>query len=211
MSAVPDPSPLTPARTPPPSSMFPDPEQPPAPVYETSAAAIVQRLRAGFDAGHSRPIEWRREQLVRLRRLLVENQAALLDALRADLGKPEREALLTDLGPVLGEIDGALRSVRRWSRPRRVATPLMLQPGRSSVVCEPLGVVLIIAPWNYPVQLLLAPLVGALAAGNAAVLKPSEISVQTSQLLARLIPAYLDGDTVAVVQGGPQETEQLLA
>jgi aldehyde dehydrogenase (NAD+) len=173
-------------------------------------AEIVSRLRATFDAGRTRPIEWRREQLVRVRRLLVENQAMLLEALRADLGKPEREALLTDLGPVLGECDGALRNVRRWSRRQRVSTPLMLQPARSSVVHEPLGVVLIIAPWNFPVQLLLSPLVGALAAGNTVLLKPSEVSAHTSALLAKLIPAYVDPDAVAVVEGGPQETERLL-
>jgi aldehyde dehydrogenase (NAD+) len=111
---------------------------------------------------------------------------------------------------VLDECNRALRSVRRWSKRRRVTTPLMLQPGRSWIVPEPLGVVLIIAPWNYPVQLLLSPLVGALAAGNAVLLKPSEISASTSALLARLLPTYLDPAAVAVVEGGPEETQQLL-
>jgi aldehyde dehydrogenase (NAD+) len=180
-----------------------------APLPE-SPADVVRRLRAGFDSGATLPLEWRREQLVRLRRLLVENQAALLEALRADLGKPEREALLTDLGPVLDECARAARSLRRWSKRRRVATPVMLQPGRSWIVPEPLGVVLVIAPWNYPVQLLLSPLVGALAAGNAVLLKPSEISASTSALLARLLPAYLDPAAVGVVEGGPRETEELL-
>ncbi len=175
-----------------------------------SAADIVRRLRACFESGATLSIEWRREQLVGLRKLLVEHQSELLEALRVDLGKPEREALLTDLGPVLDECNRALRGVRRWSKRKRVATPLMLQPGRSWIVPEPLGVVLIIAPWNYPVQLLLSPLVGALAAGNAVLLKPSEISASTSALLARLLPQYLDPAAVAVVEGGPAETQQLL-
>ncbi len=170
----------------------------------------VASLRERFDRGETRPLLWRREQLLRLRALLVQNEAALAEALRLDLGKSRTEALLTELSFVVGECDRALRELRRWVRPQRVATPLALQPGRSRIVKEPLGVVLVIAPWNYPVQLLFSPLVGALAAGNAVVLKPSEVSEHTSELLAKLVPRYLDSDAVCVVQGGAEVSEDLL-
>src|SRR4029077_11093839 len=98
-----------------------------------------------------------------------------------------------------------------WVRPQRVATPLFAWPGKSRIYREPLGVVLIIAPWNYPIQLSLGPLVGVLAAGNCAVLKPSEIAPATSTLLAALLPHYLDGTCLQVVEGAVPETTALLA
>jgi aldehyde dehydrogenase (NAD+) len=183
-----------------------------APRPATDLAAIpetVARLRKTFESGRTRPLAWRREQLVRLRALLREHGEELLAALRADLGKPAFEAWATDVASVRIEASLALRNLRRWTRPERVGwIPF---PGRARVVREPLGVVLVIAPWNYPVQLLLSPLVGALAAGNCAVLKPSEVTAHTSALLARLLPSCLDPDAVAVVEGAVPETTALLA
>jgi aldehyde dehydrogenase (NAD+) len=171
----------------------------------------VEALRRSFASGVTRPLAWRREQLARLAALARENRDALLGALHRDFGKPPIEALLTDVAIVAAEADQARKQLARWTKPERVATPLSQRPGRSRLVREPLGTVLIIAPWNYPVQLLLSPLVGALAAGNCAVLKPSELTPHTSALLAALVPRYLDPACVAVFEGGVPETTALLA
>lgn len=178
---------------------------------DLDAPALVARLRASFDSGRTRPLEWRRTQLKAMRSLLVEREQELLDALAADLGKPRAEAWATDIGVVIAEIDYTLRRLRRWTKPQRVHAPLVTLPSRARIVREPLGVVLIIAPWNYPVQLLLSPLVGAIAAGNCAVAKPSEVASHTSAVLARIVPEYLDPECIAVVEGAVDETTALLA
>jgi len=176
-----------------------------------SIPARVERLRSAFDAGRTRPLEWRREQLQGIRALVRENVDVLEAALKADLGKPNLEGFLADLGAVKQETDGALKNLKRWTRPQKVASPMNVRPARSRIVREPLGVALIIAPWNYPVQLLLSPLVGAVAAGNAVMLKPSEVSAHTSAELARLAPRYLDPEAIDLVEGGVDETSALLA
>ena len=184
----------------------------PAPPTKTGTGRIpatVERLRASFDAGRTRPLAWRREQLDRLRALLDDHGEAIVEALRADLRKPEFEAWAADVGSVRSEAKRARKNLERWARPRRVGGMPVL--GRSFVQPEPLGVVLVIAPWNYPVQLLFSPLVGALAAGNAALLKPSEVTPHTSAVLARHVPDYLDPEAVALVEGGVDETTALLA
>lgn len=172
---------------------------------------VVKRLRAAFDAGRTRPVEWRRRQLERLAAMLHEREDELVAALHADLGKPAIEAYVTDIAFTRAEIDYTLKHLDAWLRPARVSLPVKQQPGRASVRREPLGVALIIGPWNYPVQLVLAPLVGALAAGNCAVLKPSEVSAHTAHALARIVPEYLDQDCVVVIEGGVPETQTLLA
>ena len=179
-----------------------------------SDAAIATRvtgLRYAYDQGITREESWRRRQLLALKRMLTEREADFEQALLADLGKPAFEAQLTELGFLVTEIDHTLAKLSKWMRPRRVATPLALQPASAHVVPEPLGVVLILAPWNYPLMLALSPLVGALAAGNAAVVKPSELAPNTSQTLALLLPEYLDRRAVAVIEGGVPETTALLA
>lgn len=172
---------------------------------------IVAGLRHGFQQGLTRPEAWRVAQLRGLRRLLTEHAADFEAALASDLGKSGTEAQLAEIGFVVGEIDDALGQLAAWMKPRRVATPLAIQPASARIVPEPLGVVLIIAPWNYPLMLTLSPLVGALAAGNAAVVKPSELAPATSAALARLMPDYLDRRAVAVIEGGVPETTELLA
>lgn len=174
------------------------------------AAAKVARLRDTFDSGRTRPLEWRRHQLQSLRRLLVEREPELAEALHQDLGKPAVESFVTELGFTRSEIDHVLSHLSRWMRPTRVRVPMALRPARARVEPQPLGVVLVISPWNYPVQLLLAPLCGALAAGNCALLKPSELAPATSNILARLLPEYLDPDAVAVVEGDADTTTALL-
>ncbi len=169
---------------------------------------LVARLRTTFDSGKTRPLAWRREQLEALIRFATENGDALVAALQADMGKPELEARAADIGQITQEAKLALKNLKKWTRPQSAgAIPLL---GKSFVVRDPLGVVLIIAPWNYPVGLLLSPLVGAIAAGNAVVLKPSEVTAHTSAVLAERLPKYLDMDAIAVVEGGVAETSALL-
>ena len=177
----------------------------------TSPASTVAALRATYRSGVTRPLAWRRRQLRQLARMLEENEAEFLDALRTDLGKPPVEGFITDIAFVLSEVESMIKHLARWNRAKRVPSPLVTLPARSKLVPEPLGVVLVIAPWNYPVQLLLAPVAGAIAAGNTVVMKPSEISAATSALLGRLVPTYLDPSAVAIVEGGVPETTALLA
>ena len=176
-----------------------------------NAAGLVARLRGTFDTGRTRGIAWRREQLGALRRLLLEGEGRLIAAIAADFSKPAFETQITETRNVVWEIDHALPRLARWMRGHRASIPWALWPGTGRVRPEPLGVALIIAPWNYPVQLLLSPLVGALAAGNCAVLKPSELTPHTSEALAALVPQYMDRDAIALVPGGADASTALLA
>lgn len=175
-----------------------------------SSATAVAALRATYRSGKTRPLAWRRRQLEQMKRMLEEHESEFLEALKADLGKPPVEGFITDIAFVTGEIDLMLKHLSKWNKPQRVSSPLVTLPARSRLVPEPLGVVLVIAPWNYPIQLLLVPAASALAAGNAVVMKPSEVSAATSSVLARLIPQYLDPSAVLCVEGGVAETTDLL-
>ena len=172
--------------------------------------ALVTELRAHFNAGLTRDLAWRREQLNALIALLDDNAPAIDAALRDDLAKPAHETLLGELTLLYSETRHALSRLKKWTRMRRVHTPAFAQPGRSWVQPEPLGVVLIIGAWNYPVQLSLAPLIPALAAGNTAIIKPSEMAPASSKLIAELAPKYFDARAVRVVEGGKDETSALL-
>ncbi len=172
---------------------------------------LVARLRATFDSGKTRPIEWRLRQLDGLIRFLDEREAEIVAAVQADLGKPTIEAVGAEVRVSLADAKYARKHLVSWAKPERVSSPLVLQPGTSRIHKDPLGVVLVIAPWNYPVQLAVTPLLGALAAGNCCVLKPSEVSANASALLAKYLPEYLDPDAVAVVEGAVPETTALLA
>ncbi len=174
------------------------------------AAAVVERLRATYETGRTRPAAWRRGQLDAIKLMLVEHEDEFLQALTTDLGKPSVEGWLTDVVLTIRDVDYTLKHMGEWMRPERVSVPVVQQPATARVIREPLGVVLVIAPWNYPVQLLLEPMIAAIAAGNAVVGKPSEISAASSAALARLVPQYLDPDAVAVVEGGVDETTELL-
>ncbi|MFE7118971.1 aldehyde dehydrogenase family protein [Streptomyces sp. NPDC057654] len=178
------------------------------------AAALVGRLRAAFRTGRTKPLDWRVRQLTRLRDLLTENREAIADAVHADLHKPHAETYAAEVDFTVREIDHTLENLPEWLSPQPLAAGALtgLPDGSTAGTrYEPLGTVLVIAPWNYPVQLLLAPLAGALAAGNAVLLKPSEVTPATSAAMAALVPRYLDPDAVAVVEGGVPETTALLA
>ena len=174
-------------------------------------ASAIERVRDGFSGGVVRAIADRETQLRQLRRMLVEQEAAFVEALHNDLGKSPTEAYSTEIGFTLNEIDHTLRHLRSWTQPQRVKLPIHLRPGSARIVQESLGTVLIIAPWNYPLQLLLAPLIPAVAAGNTAVLKPSEVAPATAAAIAEQLPRYLDERVAQVVTGGVPETTELLA
>ncbi|GAA2280923.1 aldehyde dehydrogenase family protein [Streptomyces hawaiiensis] len=175
-------------------------------------ADVVARLRATFRTGRTKPLEWRTGQLRRMRAMLTERGSDLAAALHTDLGKSSTEAYRTEIDFTIREIDHTLDHLEGWLRPEPAPVPAHLGADATAWTrYDPLGVVLVIAPWNYPAQLLLAPVVGALASGNAVVAKPSELAPATSAALAELLPAYLDTDAVAVVEGGVPETTALLA
>ncbi|RDV26853.1 aldehyde dehydrogenase family protein [Alteromonas aestuariivivens] len=172
---------------------------------------LVSALKNSFSTGKTRPLDWRRAQLLALKRLVEDNQQEIQGALQADLGKSESEAWSTEIGYILADIKHTLKHLSGWMKPRKVSTPLVAQPATSFRLPEPLGTVLIIGAWNYPFQLVIAPFIAALAAGNCAVLKPSELSPHTSALIARLIHRYMDTSAVAVVEGGKEQTTDLLS
>lgn len=170
----------------------------------------VVTLKNTFNSGLTRELRWRKNQLLGLKTMLIENEAAILEALRHDLHKSEQEAWTSEIGFVLSDIEHTLKYLSTWAKPRKVSTPLFVQPGKSYLLPEPLGTVLIIGAWNYPLQLVLAPLIAAIAAGNCAVLKPSELSAQTAALIAKFIPQYLDNSAYCVITGAVDETTELL-
>ncbi|MFE3525173.1 aldehyde dehydrogenase family protein [Streptomyces sp. NPDC059161] len=175
-------------------------------------ADIVARLRATFRSGRTKPVEWRTTQLRRLREMLTTHGDDIAQALHADLGKSSTEAFRTEIDFTVREIDHTLDHLSEWLRPESAPVPAHLGDDATAwTQYDPLGVVLVIAPWNYPVQLLLTPLLGALASGNAVVVKPSELAPAASSAMARLLPQYLDTDAVAVVEGAVPETTALLA
>ena len=173
-------------------------------------APKVAAARAAYDAGVTKPYAWRVATLQRLSTLLDEREDQLLDALAADFGKPRVEAWVTEIGFTVSDIAHTLANLPLWMRARKVSTPVAFKPGSSYVVPEPVGVACVIAPWNYPVQLLLLPMVAAIAAGNAVVAKPSELAPHAAAELMSLIEA-LDDPAVVAVQGGVAETTELLA
>ena len=184
----------------------------PAPVDDgvLTPTRQAQIAREGFDSGVTRPLAWRRDQLSALDRLLSENAPAIEKAVLADLGKPPIEAFLAEISSVRGEIKLVQRNLERWTRRRKVKVPITLQPASAFIQREPLGTVLIISPWNYPIHLLFMPLVAAIAAGNAVVLKPSELAPATSALATDLVRRYLDQRAIRIVEGGVEQTTELL-
>ncbi len=177
----------------------------------STIAGIVAHLRSTYNSRLTRPLDWRRQQLQAMINMLEENEDEFLEALKIDLGKPTAEAFITDLAFVTGEIKLMLKNLTKWNATEKVSTPLVAMPAKSVLIPEPLGVVCVIAPWNYPVQLLLVPAAGAIAAGNTVIMKPSEVSPNVSAVLTRFVPKYMDQNAVAIIEGGVPETTALLA
>ncbi len=176
-----------------------------------SIHGIVEAQRAFHRTGATLSLKFRKKQLAALKRLVEENEGKIIAALKADLGKCDFEAYTGEVMTTLQEVKFAIRRLRKWMRPKRVASPPVYWPIRSEILAEPFGVSLIIAPWNYPFFLITGPLIGAIAAGNCVVVKPSEVSTHTSKLFAQLIGAAFPPEYIAVVEGGVKETQTLLA
>lgn len=170
----------------------------------------LSTLRAYFDSGQTRSLQARLAALNRLDQLIRENTDLICQTLFEDLRKPKQEALVSEVAVTLEEIAVARKNLKKWMQPRCRYTPFALWPGKSRVFSEPLGVVLVIGPWNYPFQLIFAPLIGAIAAGNCAVLKPSELTPKTSEMIANLVSKYFPPDFLRVILGGIPETTALL-
>ncbi|GBE63823.1 aldehyde dehydrogenase [Mycobacterium sp. MFM001] len=177
----------------------------------TDVAKTVARLRQTFAAGKTRPVEWRREQLRNLERMMAENEAKIADALNHDLCRKPFEAWMADTATTAGEARYAAKHVKKWMRRKYTRLELSQLPGRGWIEYEPYGTVLIIGAWNYPFYLTLGPAVGAIAAGNTVVLKPSEVAEASAHLMAELVPQYLDNDAIAVVEGDASVSQGLLA
>ena len=171
---------------------------------------IVANQRRYFHTGVTRDLRFRKSMLTRLERAILANERALLGALRADLGKTAFEGYETELGIVLSELRLARKSLDRWAAPQRAPMALSQFPSRGYILPEPYGVALIMAPWNYPVQLTLVPLVSALAAGCTAVVKPSEHAPATAKLLGKLLGETFSSHYVAVVEGDAGVSTALL-
>ncbi|MCV2893411.1 aldehyde dehydrogenase family protein [Lentibacter sp. XHP0401] len=178
---------------------------------EITAAAFAAQSEGVLTRRQSFGLVERRAALARLALAVRQNELALIAAISADFGKPEAEVILTEILPVMQEIRHASRNLRRWMRPRRVAPTLATLGTSARVRSEARGVCLIIAPWNYPFSLALGPLVSALAAGNSAIIKPSEMTPATSAVIARLVHSVFPPDLVAVVEGGVEASQALLA
>lgn len=163
-----------------------------------------------FKTGKTKDVAFRFAQLKTLKQAVIEHQQAIIEALRADLNKPGFEAYATEVW-VIKEIDYAIKHIKSWTKPKKAAIGIEQFPGFGRICAEPLGVVLIIGAWNYPFQLIISPLVGAIAAGNCAILKPSEIAPYTSHVLADIIQKYFEPAYIAVIEGGIETSQQLLA
>ncbi len=175
------------------------------------SAGVLAQVRTVFNAGRTRSVAWREEQLRAIERMCEEREAEISEALIRDLGRSAFEAWLGDIASTKAEAVFARKHFRKWMKPQRQSLPLAQIPGRAWVQYDPIGVVLVIGPWNYPFFLCMSPVVAAVAAGNGVVIKPSELAPATSELIARLVPQYLDPEAVRVVEGAADVTQDLLS
>ncbi|ELK48110.1 aldehyde dehydrogenase [Halobacillus sp. BAB-2008] len=172
--------------------------------------SLLEKQKAFFRTGQTKSVEFRKQALNKLKNLVTANEQNILDALKADLNKPEVEGKRAEIGLVVSEIDFMLDHLSDWTKPEEVPTPATHEGASSFIMADPYGAALVIAPWNYPFQLALNPLAGAIAAGNTAVLKPSELTPNTSHLLAALINDHFDEDYLRVVEGEVETSTALL-
>jgi aldehyde dehydrogenase (NAD+) len=167
-------------------------------------------LKTTFHSGRSKDLRWRAEQLTAIERMMSERESDFIDALKQDLGKHALESWMTEISYVTDTAAYCRKNLRRWTKSKRISTPAVALPAKSWVKAEPLGVVLVIGAWNYPLQLTMAGAASAIAAGNCVIIKPSELAPATSALLAKCIPEYLDDGSVRVVEGAVEATTELL-
>eukprot|EP00258_Populus_trichocarpa_P014959 XP_006370386.2 aldehyde dehydrogenase family 3 member H1 isoform X1 [Populus trichocarpa] len=174
------------------------------------AAWLVKELNESFRTGKTKSYEWRVSQLKGIEKMVVEREKDICEALYKDLSKPEYEAFVSEIAMVKSSCEEALKELKQWMKPEKAKTSMATYPSSAEIVSEPLGAVLVISTWNYPFSLSVKPVIGAITAGNAVVLKPSEIAPATSSLLSKLFEEYLDRSAVRVLEGGVLETTALL-
>jgi aldehyde dehydrogenase (NAD+) len=170
----------------------------------------IQKLKDAFFSQGGLAPSLRKERLKQLKKVIAAKEALISKALLLDLGKSEFESYVSEIGFILDELSFIRKNLDDWMGPQKVTTPLPLLPGKSVIYSEPHGVVLVIAPWNYPFQLCLAPVIGAIAAGNRVVVKPSEVASQTAQIIQEILEDVFEEDEVTVIQGAVEETTQML-
>lgn len=171
---------------------------------------LIQSQRDFFLQGNTKSVSFRMETLEKLRNLIIKNEQQLMDALKQDLNKTEFDSFISEIGIVLEEIRFTMKNLKNWSKPIRVKSNLTGIGSKGYIYPEPYGVALIIAPWNYPFQLAIAPLIGAIAAGNCAIIKPSELTPMTSKLLSKIISENFPKEYIFVVEGGVETSSVLL-
>lgn len=182
----------------------------PIKAFADTTDAILRKQRICFSSGRTKPLAHRLELLEKLKEMVLANEEAIVSAIHKDLGKPKLEAVAHEIAPLIEEIRFTRKNLAKWMRPQKVATSLLLLPGRSRIHREPLGIVLIISPWNYPFLLAMMGLANALAAGNCVLVKPSELAPTVSALMKRLIGETFPPEIACVVEGGVSETTMLL-
>ncbi|AKC61829.1 MULTISPECIES: aldehyde dehydrogenase [Clostridium] len=171
---------------------------------------MLKKQKSFFEKGYTKDINFRIEALKKLKHNIKMNEKNIFKALKIDLNKSEFETFITEIGIVYDEINGAIKNIKKWSKPKKVKTPITNFLASSYIYNEPYGVALIMAPWNYPFQLIMAPLVGAISAGNCVLLKPSELAVETEQIIVKIIKETFSDEYIGVVTGGVKESEALL-
>lgn len=172
---------------------------------------LLASQRTFFEKGTTLDVSFRLEQLKKLKQAIIKHEQKIFDALHKDLRKSTFEAFATEIGIVLDELSNMIKKLRKWSKPEKVKSNLLNFSNQSIIYNDPYGITLIIAPWNYPFQLQISPLIGAIAAGNTAICKPSELAEHTSHILAELLGATFESDYIAVVEGGIDVNQELLA
>ena len=179
-------------------------------ISDNRFSKLFASQRAFFQSGETLAYEFRREQLAKLKETVASNKKQILEALHCDLHRPEAEALISEVAFVLEEIEIAEKNLKSWMKVEKVSSPWLFWPSKSKIISEPFGNALIIGPWNYPFQLVMAPLVASIAAGNTNVLKVSEFTTHTEKLLHSMISENFDERFLALVPGGLEESQALL-
>ncbi len=176
----------------------------------TSIPALLEKQRNFFATGKTRDVNFRLEALEKLQKILETHETEISDALKADLGKPLLEAYSAEIAYIKEDLRYVMKRLKKWARPQKVSSPMVCWPAKSMILPEPFGNTLIIAPWNYPFQLTMAPLIGAIAAGNTAIIKPSELAPKTQELLVKIINQTFSPEHVHCLGGGVEESTALL-
>ncbi len=170
----------------------------------------IENLKKFFSSGKTLDVNFRKQKLKQLKAEIIKNEKEIFEALETDLGKSSTEAYMSEVGLVLSEIDCCIKHLKKWAKPKKVRSPLAQFPSKSYILSEPLGVVLIMSPWNYPFMLTLNPLIGAIGAGNCAIVKPSRYSGATSDVIKKILNNVFSEDYVLVVLGGREQNQMLL-